>query len=66
MKFSFPFSMTVLNRFLSQVYLKEDSHHNVIEEIFSRKIDKCHHREGVLKKTLTECHGGHSKGSQVT
>jgi hypothetical protein len=55
MKFSFPFSMTVLNRFLSRVYLKEDSHHNVIEEIFSRKIDKCHHRERVLKKTLTVC-----------
>jgi len=34
MKFSFPFWITVLNRFLSQVYLKEDSHHNVIEEIF--------------------------------
>jgi len=39
MKFSFPFSMTVLNRFLSQVYLKEDSHHNVMEEIFSQKIE---------------------------
>jgi hypothetical protein len=65
--FSFPFSMTVLNRFLSQVYLKENSHHNVIEEIFSRKVEKCHHRERVLKE-----HSPYvavvvtSKGSQVT
>jgi len=61
-KFSFPFSMTVLNRFLSQVYLKEDSHHNVIEEIFSRNAEKCHHRERVLKETLTIiCHRGAQK-----
>ncbi|KAH9985114.1 hypothetical protein BJV77DRAFT_1034015 [Russula vinacea] len=41
MKFSFPFSMAVLHRFLSQaeVYLKEDSHHRVMEEIFSRMVE---------------------------
>lgn len=50
--------MTALNRFLSQVYLKEDSHHSVIENILS-KIDKCHHRERVLgEETLTVGHGG--------
>jgi len=39
MRFSFPFSMAVLNRFLSQVYLKEDSHNKVIKEIFSRRVE---------------------------
>ena len=41
-KFRFPFLMAVLNRFLSQagVYLKEDNHHKVIEEVFSRKVEK--------------------------
>jgi len=41
MKFSFPFSMAVLNRFLSQaeVYLKEDSHHKIME-IFSLKVEE--------------------------
>jgi hypothetical protein len=35
--------MAVLSRFLSQaeVYLKEESHHKIMEEIFSRKVEKC-------------------------
>lgn len=51
MKVSFPFSMTVINRFLSQVYLKEGSHHNVTEDILSEGIEVSSQGKNVGRNT---------------